>query len=174
MLLIGNNKKGLNMEASESTNQNEPMDIGGWLLLIGFGIILSPIRLTINLWGVYIPLFSDGTMEDIMVNGSLIFVAIIIIEIIANIFFLLFSIYLIKLFFQKMNTFPKCYFVLALASTSFILIDSLAISLLFPDAEIFDSETVRGMISAAFALFIWSPYLFKSERSKNTFIKQHA
>lgn len=150
--------------------KNEPWRFEGWLLLLGFGVVISPFRTIINLWTAYSPMFSDGTMEDIMVNGSLGFTAIIIIEIITNIGFLLLSVYLIKLLFQKKAIFPKWYLIAASCSLGFLLVDTLVHSLMFPNIEIITTDIIKAIASGAVGLLIWSPYLYKSERSKNTFI----
>ena len=42
-------------------NQNEAEKIGGWLILFGIGIVLSPIQLLITSVISFFPLFTDGS-----------------------------------------------------------------------------------------------------------------
>jgi len=151
--------------------RKEPWGFEGLLLLLGLGILISPVRMINNIWATYPPMFSDGTMEDIMSNASLGFKSIIVTEIIVNIAFLLFSVYLIKLFFKKMAVFPKWYLIFAASSLGFLLVDTLILSLMFPSLEVMTTDIIKGIASGSVALFLWSPYLYKSERSKNTFIQ---
>lgn len=151
--------------------KKEPWGFEGWLLLLGLGILTSPLRMINNIWATYSPMFIDGTMEDIMSNASLGFKSIIVTEIIVNIAFLLLSVYLIKLFFNKKAVFPKWYLILAASSLGFLLVDTFILNLMFPNLEIMTTDIIKGAASGAVALFLWSPYLYKSERSKNTFIQ---
>jgi len=154
-----------------SEDKKEPWGFEGLLLLLGLGVLTSPLRAINNIWATYSPMFSDGTMEDIMVNASLGFKSIIITEIIVNIAFLILSVYLIKLFFKKKAIFPKWYLILAASSLGFLLVDTLVLSLMFPNLEVMTTDIIKATASGAIALFLWSPYLYKSERSKNTFIQ---
>lgn len=149
----------------------EPWGFNGWLLLLGFGLIVSPFRLANELLATYPQIFTDGTWEALMNNGAFALSALIIIEIIGNIGFLLLAIFLIKLYFKKSTTFPKWFFIAAASSFLFLLIDSIVVTLIIQDIEFFTTDTIKGLASALVALLIWSPYLFKSERSKNTFVQ---
>ncbi len=51
-------------------NQNEPAGLGGWLILVGIGVVLSPIRLLISSAITYFPIFSDGTWQAVTTVGS--------------------------------------------------------------------------------------------------------
>ncbi|WP_019027698.1 DUF2569 family protein [Colwellia piezophila] len=150
--------------------KKEPWGFNGWLLLLGLGILLSPIRLINNFWTSYAPIIADGTMEDILFNASLGFKSIVIIEIIANIGFLILSVYLIKLFFKKNVIFPKWYLIFAACTMIFLLADTLILSLMFPNIEFLTTDVQTALASCAVALCLWSPYLYQSTRSKNTFI----
>lgn len=151
--------------------KKEPWGFEGWLLLLGFGILVSPLRMINNLWITYSPMIADGTMEDILVNASLSFKSIVIIEIIVNIVFLMLSLYLINLFFKKKIIFPKWYLIFASCTLIFLILDTLILSLMFPNIEFLTTDVLTAIASCAVALCLWSPYLYKSERSKNTFIQ---
>ena len=97
--------------------------------------------------------------------------AIIIGELVGNLLFAFLGIYLAYLFFTKRSVFTKWYLGLAITSTAFILIDAYLVSIVLPEMEVFDSETIQEVVRSLFTLCVWSPYLLFSQRSKNTFIK---
>lgn len=164
------------METAEGSQTNEPLRIGGWLILIAIGIVITPVRLFYFIGITYPPIFTDGTWELITTQGSAVYSPlwgpILIGEIVINLMFALVGIYLAYLFFTKRSVFPKWYLGLAVTSTAFILVDAYIVSLVLPEMELFDSETVQELIRGLITLCIWSPYLFLSQRAKNTFIRE--
>ncbi len=163
------------MEKVEMSEANEPLKIGGWLILIAVGVIFNPVRTLYFVGTTYPPIFADGIWEMIITPGSEAYspllAALIIGEILVNLMFSLLGVYLAYLFFTKKSVFPKWYLGLALASVAFILADTYLVYLALPELEIFDSETTRELIRGLITLCIWCPYLFISQRSKDTFIK---
>lgn len=147
-----------------------PWRFEGWLLLLAFGILVSPFKLSFNFWNVYRPIWNDGTLHDIMVTASLGFKLVIISEIVANVVFLGLSTFLIYLFFKKKAAFRTWYFIVAASSMAFLIANSLVIILVFPNIPVVGADILKSLLSSSIALFIWAPYLFKSERSRNTFV----
>lgn len=150
--------------------QKVPWSFDGWLLLLAFGIIVSPFKLSFNFWKTYSPIWNDGTLHDIMLTASLGFKLVIISEILANLVFLGLSVFLMFLFFKKKAVFITWYFYIAASSMTFFIVNSLIVILVYPNIPVVGSELIKALISAAIALFVWGPYLYKSERSKNTFV----
>jgi len=143
---------------------------GGWLFLVGFGIWLGPFRLLFNLWGLYQPFFSDGHFTDILHAASAGFILLICAEMVVNLLMLAISVYLIYLFMRKSRRLPKWYFILAVMAATLLLGDTLATSLMFPELEVWTDDILKSLLSSAIALGIWVPYLYISERAKNTFV----
>lgn len=85
-------------------NQNVVKGLGGWLILVGAGIVINPIRLLVIL-ALYLPIFSDGTWEALTTVGSKSYHPLLgpelIGEIICNMVLVAVSIYFIYLFFSK-------------------------------------------------------------------------
>ena len=156
-------------------NENSELEgLGGWLVLVGIGLVLSPIRLVFQSAIVFVPVFQDGTWQAITDPNSAQFIPyvgmLISFEILVNISFLLMGIALLYLFFTKHKLFPKAYIGFSIISVSLLLIDAWASTLVFPDMPMFDAETAgelaRGLVAAA----IWIPYMLVSKRVKATFI----
>ena len=52
----------------------------------------------------------------------------------------------------------------------FILVDAYLVTMILPEIPMFDFETISALIPTLGSLLIWTPYLFLSKRSKETFI----
>jgi hypothetical protein len=158
-------------------NENSPKKgLGGWLILIGIGVVLSPIRLSYFLFKTVLPIFTNGTWEALTNEESISYNPswgyVIIFELVFNVAMLLWLCYLIYLFFTKHYRFPLMYILIAGASVIFIIIDELVCAAVFTNQPFFDSETLKALSRSLFALIIWGLYLFKSERSRLTFIEK--
>ena len=163
------------LETLEVSESREPLKLGGWLILVGLGVVLGPFRLLLLIGTTFSPIFTDGTWEALTTQSSEVYSPIwapfLIGEILINLMMVFIGIYLIYLFFTKKSSFPKWYFGLALFSTVFIVVDAYIVTLVVPDIEVFDTETMKELARSLAGLLIWSPYLLLSERSKDTFIK---
>lgn len=148
--------------------------IGGWLILVGIGVVISPIRLGIYFGNTFPPVFRDGTYELLSTPGTEIYhplwIPLIWGEIIVNILILFASVYLIFLFFSKKKFFPKFYIFLSIFSFVFILIDAMLVKIVLPDLPIFDADTTKELARAIIQIMIWVPYMLISKRVKETFI----
>jgi len=153
----------------------QPLKIGGWLILVAIGIVLSPMRSLMLMSTTYPDIFIDGTWEALTVVGSPAYspmwAPLILGEMLINVVFFCLGLYLAYLFFTKKVTLPRWYFGLAISSSLFILIDAYVISIVIPDTAMFDPETRKEFFRSLISLFIWSPYLFFSQRAKDTFIQ---
>ena len=143
--------------------------LGGWLILVGIGVVLGPFISSNMVFQAYIPLFTDGTLEILMSSDPLL-VQIVYLEVIVNSALILLSIYLIYLFFWKKTTFPKLYILLLLSSLAFIIIDAFLVKIASPNDPVFDPETTKTIIRLGVTAAIWVPYMRMSKRVKATFI----
>lgn len=162
--------KAQEVEHIQEPSSSEPWKIGGFLYLVAIGVFISPIRLINSFIQTFIPIFSDGRWDDITTIGNEAVFGLIVFEILGNILLIGLSAYLAVQFIQKNSTFPKWYFGIALTGISFVVVDLYIASLLFPEHTFFNDETVEAILPALVSILIWSPYLFFSERSKNTFV----
>jgi hypothetical protein len=162
------------LDTLEVIDKKEPIDIGGWLILVALGVVLSPIRQLYFLGTTYPTFFTDGSWEALTLPSSESYIpyfgVFFISEILLNSAMIIGGMYLIYLFFNKKSNLPKWYFGLALFSTLFIVLDAYVVSLLVSGVEAFDAETLKEIARSFAALIIWSPYLIYSQRSRDTFI----
>lgn len=166
---IEHSNPGIDMSTKE-----EYSSIGGWLILVGIGVVVSPFRLLIELFNIYLPIFKDGTWEALTTYGSEAyneaFSYLLIGEIVFNFLLMLASMYLIYLFFAKKYLFPKLYIWIILISLVMIPLDSFFVSSIFPDIKMFDSDTAKDFARTLFFGLIWIPYMLISKRVKGTFV----
>lgn len=149
--------------------------LGGWLILVGIGVAISPVRLLMTLFPAYRPIFTDGTWGALTTPGSeayhSLWAPFLIGEIGFNLLMLAASVYLIYLFFSKHYLFPKFYIGVVIASLIFIPLDSWVFTKIAPDAPIFDPATLRDFARTLVGALIWIPYMLVSKRVKATFVE---
>ena len=157
------------------TDNNELKGLGGWLVLVGIGVVISPIRLLVTLVPTYKPIFEGGTWEAITTVGSEAYTpyfgSLLIGEITFNSIMVVASIFLLFLFFSKHYLFPKLYIAIVASSLIFIPLDAWAVTKVFPGESMFDPETTKEFIRSLIAGFIWIPYMLVSKRVQATFIE---
>ncbi|MDS7693334.1 DUF2569 domain-containing protein [Acinetobacter soli] len=155
---------------------NKLKGLGGWLTLVGFGLIVSPIRLIVTGYQTYYPIFSEGIFNLLTSVDSVYYHPLwkyyILGEITVNTIFVLTSFVLLYLFFTKHYLFPKVFISLCIAMIIFILIDASLIKLILPNEEIFDSDTASELMRSIFYGMIWIPYMMFSKRVKVNFVEK--
>lgn len=150
--------------------------LGGWLILVGIGVVVSPLRQLVELLPMYGELFADGTIEALSVPGSEFytpwFFTFLVGEMAINLLVFLAGLWLIYLYFTKHYLFPKVYIALVVISLAFILFDAWVVTLIFPEMEMLDPETLREVARTTIALCVWAPYMLVSRRVALTFVEK--
>jgi hypothetical protein len=146
--------------------RNEPYGIGGWLIVVLIGLIITTVRLSYFSLTEILPLFS--TIDSL---GDPTLTVLLTIEFIANIFFSTAALILIILMFVKHRLFPKLMIGFYVINLVFIITDLLLAS----SSEIIqqngvDPSSYKELIRTIVGAFVWIPYFLVSKRVKNTFI----
>ena len=156
--------------------KKELKGLGGWLILLGIGVVLSPFRLLVTTVPVYYEVFQDNTWKILTTPGldayHPLWAPLIIGEIIYNFIIFIASIYLIYLFFSKHYIFPRLFIAILIVSIIFIPLDASVVKIILPDEQIFDPETTIEFIRVLVHGSIWTPYLLVSKRVKATFVEK--
>lgn len=164
----------MDKEVDSLNSEATPKAIGGLLILVALGVIFAPLRNLHFVATTYPPIFKDGTWEALTNEASQayspLWQPLLLGEILVNIVLLSASFYLIYLFFTKKSAFPKWYAAIAVFSAVFILLDAYMVTLVLPNLPMFDHETTTEFARSLFSCLVWSPYLFLSKRSKETFL----
>ncbi|MCP9495012.1 MAG: DUF2569 domain-containing protein [Pyrinomonadaceae bacterium MAG19_C2-C3] len=154
--------------------ENTSEGIGGWLILVAIGVVISPLRLLAFTVGTYPEIFSSGAWQILTTPSSEAYnpmwAPFLVGEILINTGLILASLYMAYLFFSKKTNFPKWYIGIACFSLVFVIIDAFAMKLVMPDEPIFDSDTIKELLRSLFAVIIWVPYMLVSKRVKATFV----
>lgn len=156
--------------------QEEKLEgLSGWLILVGIGIILSPLRIIFAVFPTYYELFSDGSLDFLTTPGtelySPLWAPILYGEIIVNIMLVALWIFVGCLFFLKKRIFKKYYIGLLVFTLIFIVVDALAFKAVIPDEPIFDPQTTKEVFRSMVVCCIWIPYILVSKRVKATFTR---
>ena len=156
-------------------NDNELKGLGGWLVLVGIGVVISPIRMLVTIPPIYLPLFQDGTWEVLTTVGSEAYIpyfgALLVGEIVINLIMLIASLLLIYLFFSKHYLFPKLFIGILLFTLIFILLDAWLVTVILPGEKMFDPETTMEFLRTLIPSVIWIPYMLISKRVQATFVE---
>ena len=157
-------------------DQDKFKGLAGWLVLVGLGVVISPIRLLISYVPIYLPIFRDGTWEILTTVGSEayhpLWGPLIIGEVIYNLSIVAFSFYLIYLFFSKHYLFPKFYIGIVVVSLIVIPLDAWFLSFVLPNKPVFDPDTILEFSKVLVVALVWVPYMLISKRVKATFVEK--
>jgi transglutaminase-like putative cysteine protease len=153
-----------------------PVGLGGWLILVGIGVVLSPFLLSSTL-GEFRAYFANAVYSVVgnqFSSGWRSLVLKVIID--ATIFLttaqIVLSVLLVALFFTRHRLFPLMYVVLRCSEVLLIIfILVLLVQLLGGDSKGVVQTTgalVRSIIQAA----IWCTYMLMSKRVRATFTRE--
>ena len=146
----------------------------GWLILVGIGVVISPliqivlfarnieVYFSLDAWhnvadpsgAEYHPLFGPLLMFELLGNQTLIAMSFLI----------------LYLYFAKRSLFPIVFIIGSILTFFFLLTDSIISEQIPMIAEGPDSEQGREIARAFLRGVIWCPYMLKSKRVKATFV----
>jgi len=141
--------------------------LGGWLILVGIGITLSPVRILVNIVQT-LPGYGASTWSQLTTPGSPSYHALwapgLLIELVANITLFVAACLLVYLFYRKKRQFPIVFGWVILLHLFVQLIDALIIRVL--------PVNDKGTPNWAWVLpaVIWVVYMLRSRRVRNTFV----
>jgi hypothetical protein len=151
-----------------------PQGLGGWLILVALGLIVSPIRIAAIEFTI-LGIFLDGTWSVLSDSSSEfyspILAVIIPIEFVLNMAFIFGFLFLIYLFFTKSSIFPNWYMTIYAANLLVIILDMVAVKIALPDEPMMDPETTSELMRSIGACVVWIPYMLKSKRVAATFVE---
>jgi hypothetical protein len=149
--------------------------IGGWLILVVIGLVITPIRIGHILLTQNWPIFRDGHWEQLTTVGSPeyhhLWAPLLVFEIVSNLLIIGVGIATLVLLFRKSKRTPAFAIAWLGLMVFFVVADFFLADLIpavaaqsHPEST---AELVRGIIGAA----VWIPYFLASKRVKATFIQ---
>jgi hypothetical protein len=144
--------------------------IGGWLLLVGIGILFTPLRLVFDIVSLF-PSYGADTWARLTTPGSpdyhSLWATLLIGELLGNALFLGFSVLNAALFLQKRRSFPWFFIAFLVTNAVFLMIDGALAAIVSGKAD--DTASAMALVRSITATSIWVPYFLASKRVKATF-----
>ncbi len=145
--------------------------IGGWLYVVGLGLILAPIVLGLEIYNLMYPLMAEGTIlalfdgDGYYYNPTLgyyiIWVALLMFA------FLALSVWALLLFSRADYRFPNLYLLIWLFGALAWPITTWSGARFLPEHS--PTEDIYAYLGFLVGAAIWCAYILLSERVKNTF-----
>jgi transglutaminase-like putative cysteine protease len=149
--------------------------LGGWLILVGLGLVLGPFRIALGL-AQLLPVYSLDTWQLLTTPSSesyhALFAPLLIFELLANLTLLVFSGLLVILFFQRRRTFPWLFILFLLFTAGVYTVDELGSARIHVAvSEQPHKNEPQDLARSYVACAIWIPYMLRSKRVKATFVR---
>ncbi|ATQ78050.1 hypothetical protein CR152_28735 [Massilia violaceinigra] len=149
--------------------------LNGWLLMVGIGVLFTPLRMLFQLPELYVNLFGSAHWVAMTTPGTGAYHSawkpLIFTEVAFNCGMLLTSFVLVYLFFSKKRGFPMLFIVLHVAGILFMVCESMIVHLILPAEPLFDPATSTDLVRSLLMALIWVPYMLVSERVEQTFVE---
>lgn len=142
-----------------------PRRLGGWLILLGAGLTISPFALLYQLLtgGFY----AQSLWDTVNRLGAPALAVGMVFVIVANHALLVLSVFVCVLFYKRRDIFPRVCIFMFCFNVVLLLVDSALTTFYFPARAAGDGVGIfRGLAAA----FIWVPYLLVSKRVRETFV----
>lgn len=143
--------------------------LGGWLVLVGIGVVLAPLSMLGQMVTLYLPYFT-GAIESPIANPEnekhLVWVVVLLISLAGNCFLTVMRVVTVPLFFLKKWMFPKVFVLVATFNMLILLFDGCVSQWITPESGV---TAFSGFLSTLVPFAIWIPYMLISKRVKATF-----
>lgn len=143
--------------------------------MVGIGLILSLLSQLRDLAFVHAPTLVDGTVavlsDPLSTFHHPALAALIIVELIASIGLAGLTSVALVAFFRTRWWFPRLYIALIAFGTIFAVGDMLFLRSIAPGISAPDEEVAWEIVRSAVAALIWVPYMLRSRRVRNTFVR---
>ena len=163
-------------ETVATSGPQQPLSgLGGWLILVAIGVVMSPLQMLATLLQTYVPFFQGGTWEALTTPGSeqyhALWAPLIIFEFIGNLGLFVACVVLLFLFFKKSRFFPRTYIAIALVNLCYLVLDAWFVSFVLTSESMFDPDTTREIVRSLVTTAVWGTYMLISDRVRNTFVE---
>ncbi|RZA31774.1 MAG: DUF2569 domain-containing protein [Lysobacteraceae bacterium] len=158
------------------SNQEDLAGIGGWLILVLFGLLASPVRILLYAYEDVWPLYSEGIWVDLTHQSSDFympgFAGVAGFSIANNAVLLLVGLLTLYLFLRKSRYAPRVAITWFAIGLVFAVLDIILLRQVPPlAAEVTGLDTFEAVAGPALRAAIWIPYFFVSKRVRATFVR---
>ena len=152
-----------------------PRGIGGWLILVILGLIVSPLRITYLLLTIHWPIFRDGTWHTLTTPGSPayhhLWAPLLAYEIIGNLIAIVLALVTLVMLLRKSKRTPAFAIGWFAYGAAFVAVDFFVADLIPFVAQHPDPDDIKELARGVVAAAIWIPYFLVSKRVKATFVE---
>ncbi|MEO7496788.1 MAG: DUF2569 domain-containing protein [Massilia sp.] len=165
---------------TEVENEPAPADaaaepIGGWLYLIGLSIVMSPFVMLAQMRAALGPFLENGAWASVTTPGAAayhpLWGPLLVLEATIDMLFFASWVYMAYLFFSKKKALPKWYGRVQIGTLTFLILDTMVMQMMSPEAPLLDAETSGALVRATVSVCIWVPYMRMSDRVGRTFVR---
>jgi hypothetical protein len=153
-------------QPDDPTVEGDP--IGGWLILVAIGLTLTPFRLVYDLFTSPETISGEGWISMFVLERYGLFVFLVL-EHIYNVVYLLFSVLVIVLFYQRRSSAPRLISIMYGVTCVVTILDTI-VSVQIDPSMAAEKNFYRDMIRSIVVAAIWIPYFTISTRVKSTFV----
>jgi hypothetical protein len=148
---------------------NDLEGIGGWLILIAIGLVLSPLYILGSAVSTDLRvLMKPGATEALGAYPGL--QGFIEIELLLNLVSVAFLVILNILFFTKRSRFPSLFALFMGFQVLVVVADAIVAHIIVPNLPL-SPDAAAGIFRPIVGAAIWIPYMFVSRRVKATFVR---
>ncbi len=162
------------VESQEPESQG-PKGIGGWLILVVIGLILTPLMVGRELLTIHLPIFTDGTWHLLTTPGTEVYhplwAPLIIFETVGNIALIVLAIVTLVSLLNKSSRTPMLATIYFGWNLFFIAADMILADGIPSIEGASNIESYKDLARAVVAAAIWIPYFHLSKRVKATFVE---
>ncbi|MFQ5504266.1 MAG: DUF2569 domain-containing protein [Planctomycetota bacterium] len=148
--------------------------IGGWLILVGFGLVMITLRVTLYIFDELLPIFSGGAWDQLTTPGMdsyhHLWAPLILIELCGNLITVMAGVGLLYFFIQRRQFFPELMIGFLAFRLSFAAVDFVVARKIFGAIGEESSEPLMDLLRAGIMAAVWIPYFLVSKRVKGTFV----
>ena len=152
-----------------------PKGIGGWLILVVIGLLISPIRISHFMLTNHWPIFRDGAWPVLTTPGTeayhALWAPLIVFEIVGNLGSIALALVTLWFLVRKSRRTPILAIGWLIWTTAFVVVDFFAADLIPAVAAQSDPDSVKELVRSIFGAAIWVPYFLVSKRVKATFVE---
>ena len=152
-----------------------PKGIGGWLILVVIGLLISPIRAAHFLITTHWPIFRDGAWPVLTTPGTeayhALWAPLLAFEIVGNLGSIALAFATLWLLMRRSRRTPVWAICWLLWTTAFVVVDFFAADLIPAVAAQSDPDSIKELVRSVVSAAIWIPYFLVSERVKATFVE---
>ena len=153
-------------------SRHEPSGLGGWLVLVGLGVTVSPVLLGAGFLKTA-PSYTASSWARLTTPGEAhyhpLLAPLLLFELVANLGLIVFAILQVSLFFRRKRMFPLLFVIFAAARLLVPAIDGLLVNTIPALADRASAEPAVKW-NVAFWTLVWVWYVLRSKRVENTFV----